>query len=74
MEQKNGVTILEDTAEIDAIARLEGFGDAMIAVGWMAIVDGTVRVTHFERHLGKSAKNRANTAKRVASHRVNRKT
>lgn len=55
---KNGVTTLCDTAEVDAIAHLEGFGDAMISVGWLLMED-TIRIPNFMKHLGQSAKNRA---------------
>lgn len=72
--QKNGVTIVKDTAIIDSYAHLDGFADAMISVGWLTVLDGTIRIPNFDRHLGKSAKNRAANAKRVAAYRKQSKT
>ena len=63
--QKNGVLRFTDTAKIDAIARIDGFGDAMLKVGWL-IMDGTIRVANFDRHLGQGAKTRALSARRMS--------
>lgn len=46
-----------------------GFCDHMKSVGWMVEADGVISLPHFERHNGKTAKNRLLTAKRVANHK-----
>jgi len=42
----------------------------MISVGWMIEESGSVGLPNFDRHNGKTAKTRAMTAKRVASHKA----
>lgn len=42
------------------------FCEAMIEVGWMMEADGQICLPNFDRHNGKTAKNRALTSKRVA--------
>ena len=46
-----------------------GFCEHMKSVGWMVEVDGVISLPHFDRHNGKTAKNRLLTAKRVANHK-----
>jgi len=46
-----------------------GFCEHMKSVGWMVEADGVISLPHFERHNGKTAKNRLLTAKRVANHK-----
>lgn len=61
----SGVTF----ALVDSKAGVNGFAEAMNFVGWI-IQDGReLRLPNFDRHNGKTAKNRALTAKRVASHK-----
>lgn len=61
----SGVTF----ALVDSKAGVKGFAEAMNFVGWL-IQDGReLRLPNFDRHNGKTAKNRALTAKRVASHK-----
>lgn len=56
-------------ALVDSKAGVNGFAEAMNFVGWL-IQDGReLRLPNFYRHNGKTAKNRALTAKRVASHK-----
>lgn len=58
-----------NTALIDRIASHEGFALAMVKVEWLAVdLDGAI-FPKFDRHNGKSAKNRALTAKRVEKYR-----
>ncbi|QDT39754.1 hypothetical protein [Stratiformator vulcanicus] len=55
---------------IDRHVHLDGFADAMIAVGWLAAEgDGAVTIPNFERFLGTSSKKRAKSNRRVAQHR-----
>lgn len=61
----SGVTF----ALVDSKAGVNGFAEAMSFVGWL-IQDGReLKLPNFDRHNGKTAKNRALTAKRVASHK-----
>lgn len=55
---------------LDRLVGVTGFCDLMESVGWMTNVDGVISLPNFERHNGKTAKNRALTAKRVANHKV----
>ena len=57
---------------LDALARCAGFGDAMVAVGWMELSVTGVRVPNFDRHNGATAKKRALTARRVEKLRRSR--
>jgi hypothetical protein len=54
---------------IDRKTGIAGFGDALVAIGWVADHPEGVRIVNFEEHNGSSAKKRALTARRVASHR-----
>jgi hypothetical protein len=55
--------------QIDRKTGLQGFGAALVQVGWLAEVDGGVQILGFEEHNGASAKKRCQTAQRVASAR-----
>ncbi|MDB5975181.1 MAG: hypothetical protein JWR07_1941 [Nevskia sp.] len=54
---------------IDSKTGIPGLGAALVSIGWIAEVDGGIRIERFEEHNGASAKKRAVTAKRVANHR-----
>jgi hypothetical protein len=54
---------------LDRLVGVTGFCDFMKGVGWMEEEGGDISLPHFDRHNGKTAKNRALTAKRVASHK-----
>lgn len=51
---------------VDHVAGVTGFAEAMALCGWLAQDGSTLSLPNFERHNGKTAKNRALTAKRVA--------
>ena len=55
---------------LDRKVGVTGFCDAMIKCGWMDSIDTGVSLPNFDRHNGKTAKNRALTAKRVAKHKT----
>ena len=58
--QEHGTTIIKDTAVIDAIAGIEGFGIAMLNAKWLTLSsDERLVIPKFDRHLGASAKRRA---------------
>lgn len=61
----SGVT----SALLDRIACCNGFATAMERVGWLVVTDGGLSLPKFDRHNGKTAKTRAETARRVAKHR-----
>ena len=63
----SGVT----SALLDRIAIANGFAAAMVGVGWLVINDSGAALPSFSRHCGKTAKERANGAKRAASFRSN---
>lgn len=58
------------TALLDRIIGVTGFAKAMVNVGWLIVADDGISLPNFGRHNGKTAKDRALTAKRVASHKV----
>ena len=53
---------------VDRLVSVSGFADCMISVGWLVEESGCIYAKNFERHNGKTAKNRALTANRVAKH------
>jgi hypothetical protein len=57
-------------ALVDSITGVTGFGEAMSLVGWLTQDGSFLKLPHFDRHNGKTAKNRALTAIRVASHKA----
>jgi hypothetical protein len=52
---------------LDRLVGVAGFCNAVINADWMIDDGDTLSLPHFDRHNGKTAKNRATTAKRVAS-------
>jgi hypothetical protein len=54
---------------LDRYVSAVGFADAMRKVGWLGGDDGSISFPNFDRHNGKTAKNRAQTNLRVAQHR-----
>ncbi|MFM0100304.1 conserved phage C-terminal domain-containing protein [Paraburkholderia nemoris] len=61
-----GVTFLL----VDRVAGITGFAAAMEKVGWLGKTDQGLSLPNFNRHNGQTAKNRANTAVRVAKHKA----
>ena len=59
--------------DIDEAASLAGFGRAMVAVGWLIVDTSGVTIVNWDRHNGKSAKSRAQTMRRVQSHRAKKR-
>ena len=55
---------------LDRLVGVIGFCDHMKSVAWMDEADGVISLPHFDRHNGKTAKNRLLTAKRVANHKA----
>lgn len=65
----HGVT----AALLDRLIGVSGLCEAMAKVGWLDISDDGLSLPNFDRHNGKTAKDRALTAKRVANHKANAK-
>lgn len=55
---------------LDRLVGVSGFCEHMKSVGWMLEHEGVISLPHFDRHNGKTAKNRALTARRVAKHKT----
>jgi hypothetical protein len=65
----NGMT----TRTIDRKTGVTGLGNALVTIGWLIDNGDSVTVSRFDEHNGASAKQRAQTAKRVANHKGNAK-
>ena len=61
-----GVTI----DDLDDIAHLSGFGQAMEQVGWVSQSETGITISNWERHNGESAKKRALNQKRNQKYRA----
>lgn len=55
---------------LDRLVGVIGFCEHMKSVAWMIEIDGVISLPHFDRHNGKTAKNRLLTAKRVANYKA----
>jgi hypothetical protein len=62
------------TALLDRLVGVSGFCEVVASVGWLVVTDAGVILPGFDKHNGQSAKDRANTAKRVAKHSGKRST
>jgi hypothetical protein len=62
----SGVTL----ALLDRLIGVSGLAQALVNVGWLTANDAGLVLPNFERHNGKTAKDRALTAKRVAKHKA----
>lgn len=56
---------------LDRSVGVPGFCDSLVKVGWLGDDGKTITATNFDRHNGKTAKERALTAKRVAKFKKN---
>lgn len=57
------------SALLDRIAGVSGFAEAMSFAGWLVITNDGLTLPNFSKHCGKTAKERAQTARRVALHK-----
>lgn len=55
---------------VDTLSGADGFAEAMTAVGWLIVRDGSLEFPKFGRHNGKSAKRRALDAERKRTTRA----
>lgn len=67
---ENGNAVGVTFALLDSVCGRNGFAEAMALVGWLEQDGSVMSLPNFDRHNGKTAKNRALTAKRVASHKT----
>jgi hypothetical protein len=67
----NGNAPSVTAALLDRLLGVSGLCQAMANVGWLVIDDHGLTLPNFDRHNGKTAKDRALTAKRVATHKSN---
>lgn len=58
-------------ALLDRLLGVTGLTLAVASVGWLIVTEEGITLQNFDRHNGNSAKNRAQTAKRVAKHKSN---
>lgn len=66
---KNGNAPGVTSARIDELCGTKEFAIALQKVGWLVVNETSVRIPHFERHMGQSGKRRALTARRMVTHR-----
>lgn len=66
---ETGIMVGLSISGIDRKTGIPGFGIALVAVGWIADHPEGIRLERFDEHNGASAKQRAQTAKRVANSR-----
>jgi hypothetical protein len=64
----DGVTLVT----VDRFARIDGFADAMVSVGWLRETGSGIEFVNYDHHNSQTAKRRALTSRRVASHRAAR--
>jgi hypothetical protein len=65
----DGNAAIVTKAWLDRYTSVTGFADALVKVGWLVVTDNGITIPKFYRYNGKSAKERAMTAQRVAKHR-----
>ncbi|WP_244123875.1 hypothetical protein [Burkholderia gladioli] len=64
----DGVLVGMGLKTLDRKTGVPKLGEALVAIGWLEECPTGIRVVRFDEHNGASAKNRAQTAKRVAKH------
>jgi hypothetical protein len=69
----DGLLLGMTTRTIDRKTGIQGLGKALVTIGWLKESDDGVTVERFDEHNGASAKQRAQTAKRVSNHKANAK-
>lgn len=67
---ENGNAVGVTYSFIDRITNVTGFAEAMALAGWLSQSGHTLVLPKFDRHNGKTAKNRALTNERVAKSRI----
>lgn len=65
----SGNAIAVTNSFLDRLVFCPGFAAGLVKVGWLNGREGLLSIPNFDRHNGQSAKNRANTNRRVANSR-----
>lgn len=65
----SGNAITVTNSFLDRLVFCPGFAAGLVKVGWLNGRNGLLSIPNFDRHNGQSAKNRANTNRRVANSR-----
>lgn len=65
----SGNAITVTNSFLDRLVFCPGFAVGLVKVGWLNGRNGLLSIPNFDRHNGQTAKNRANTNRRVANHR-----
>lgn len=65
----SGNAITVTNSFLDRLVFCPGFAAGLVKVGWLNGREGLLSIPNFDRHNGQSAKNRANTNRRVANSR-----
>ena len=68
----SGNAITVTNSFLDRLVFCPGFAAGLVKVGWLNGRNGLLSIPNFDRHNGQTAKNRANTNRRVANHRKGR--
>ena len=68
----SGNAITVTNSFLDRLVFCPGFAVGLVKVGWLNGRNGLLSIPNFDRHNGQTAKNRANTNRRVANHRKGR--
>lgn len=68
-QSRNGHALSVTKTTLDSVSRIVGFADAMQKVGWLIDKNGVLSIPNFDRHNGKSAKERALSTKRKVTQR-----
>lgn len=71
---EDGVAPQQTKSMLDRMTGVAGFCDAVIQSGWLQIDAGLLVLPGFEKHNGKTAKLRMNTARRVANHKARKES
>ena len=66
----DGNTSVTVRALLDRLAGVTGFCEAMQDAGWLVVSGDTMTFPKFDRHCSQSAKDRADTQRRVSKHRA----
>lgn len=67
----DGTTKNLSASLLDRLVGCNGLSSAMLDVGWLVLIDGSLCLSNFDIHNGSTAKGRALGAKRSALHRSN---
>lgn len=67
----DGTTKNLSASLLDRLVGCNGLSQAMVDVGWLIVIDGSLCLSNFDIHNGSTAKGRALGAKRSALHRSN---